>query len=182
MKRMAFMLCLVLLSFYVRPLLAHGGGEIVVAGEVAGPYRMTVWAAPNVIEAGKTIHITVGLGTAADNAPVLDAGILVEVFSPESNDLLLSTPATTERSVNKLFYETDFILEQAGAYPVSVVVNDGEAEVTFNMEVNPATFTMNWLLVGIIGLGLVIAVTVFKMWYSQADAGDEVVKPRRGKA
>jgi hypothetical protein len=144
--------------------LAHGGGLIHVAGEPAGDYRVTVWVAPNEVEAGKTMHFTVAVVEGENNDMILDADVGIEVFSVESGELVLSGPATTEQSVNKLFYEADFPqAPEAGMVTVVTTVNGrlGSGDVSFDLEIIPAKITINWLLIGIGGLVVVVVIGVF---------------------
>ena len=153
-----------LMATAVLPVFAHGGGLIHVAGEPAGDYRVTVWVAPNEVEAGKTLHFTVAVVAAENNDIILDADVGIEVFVAGADTLVLSGPATTEQSVNKLFYEADFPeAPDAGIYTVVTTVNGryGTGNISFDFEIIPAKTTINWLLVGIVGLVLVMVVGFF---------------------
>lgn len=131
-----------------------------MAGEAAGPYRVTVWVAPNEVEAGKQLHFTVAVVDGETNDMLLDAAVNVEVWAAGSAAPVLSGPATTEQSVNKLFYEADFEAPVKGMYTVATMVNgrSGPGEVTFDLEVVEAKPAVNWLLVGLGGLALVTVI------------------------
>jgi hypothetical protein len=168
MQRIKFVLLLIILGVLittaVMPVLAHGGGLIYVAGEEAGDYRVTVWVAPNEVEAGKTLHFTVAVVESENNDMILDAEVDMEVFAADYGELMLSGPATTEQSVNKLFYEADFPESpDAGTYTVVTTVNGryGTGDVSFDFEIIPAKTTINWLFIGIGGLVLVAGVSLF---------------------
>ncbi|MBE2222909.1 MAG: hypothetical protein IAF02_15295 [Anaerolineae bacterium] len=153
-----------LMATAVLPVLAHGGGLIYVAGEPAGDYRVTVWVAPNEVEAGKTLHFTVAVVAAENNDMILDADVTVDVFDTQSGELLLSAPATTAQSVNKLFYEADFPQAPgAGMYTAVTTVNGryGSGDVSFNFEIIPVKTRINWLLVGIVGLLVIVVIGFF---------------------
>ena len=155
----------------VMPVLAHGGGLIYVAGEPAGDYRVTVWVAPNVVEAGKTLHFTVAVVESENNDMILDADVNIDVYAAGSDTPILSGPATTEQSVNKLFYEADFPqAPEAGMYTVVTTVNGrlGTGDVSFDFEIIPAKPTVNWLVIGIGGL-VVVAVVGFFLSKHSAD-------------
>lgn len=139
-----------------RQALAHGGGVIYVAGETAGAYRVTVWVAPNVVEAGRQLHFTVAVVEDESNDMILDAVVDLEVWAAASGAPALSGAATTEQSVNKLFYEADFRAPDVGTYTVVTKVNgrSGSGEVAFELEVVEAKTAVNWLLVGLGGLAL----------------------------
>ena len=100
---------------------------------------------------------------AADDRPILDADVQVQVTAVADQQQVLSTPATTEASVNKLFYETDFVIDEVGEYQVSVIVAgpDGSGNATFPMTVAPAR-PMNWLAIGLAALVLVVAATLYR--------------------
>ena len=160
-----FLFCLLLwLTTAVSSTQAHGGGLIYVAGEPAGDYRVTVWVAPDEVEAGKTLHFTVAVVEAENNDMILDADVGIEVFTADSGELMLEGAATTEQSVNKLFYEADFPESPAaGTYTAVTTVNGryGSGEVSFNFEIVPAKTTINWLYIGIGGLIVIVVVGLF---------------------
>lgn len=142
---------------------AHGGGTVHVAGEVAGPYKVTVWVAPNTVEAGKTLHFTVAVVQDESNEPVLDAQVLLDVLAAGTDTAVLSGPATTAQAVNKLFYEADFVAPAAsGTYSVQAYVRgpEGEGTVSFDLAVEPAGRS-NLLLWGLGGILLIAGLGVF---------------------
>ncbi len=147
----------------VTAILAHGGGEIQLANAPIGPYKMTLWLNPPNPQAQQTTHITVGLAEPPNDAPMLDAAVQIDIIDTASGALILTTPATTEASINKLFYETDFTLPNPGIYEVNtrVVAPEGQGAASFSMEVTPASRT-NWLLIGFTGLGLVVLITLLR--------------------
>ncbi|MEM7116521.1 MAG: hypothetical protein AAF614_29070 [Chloroflexota bacterium] len=133
---------------------AHGGGELQITSEPVGPHLVSVWTNPPRARAGEVIHVTVGVAEQEDQSFVLDAEVLVEVFIEGEEEPVLSTTATTDRSTNKLFYETDFTLPDAALYTVVVTVlnKDGGGEVDFNMPVGAAS--NRWFgLIGVAALG-----------------------------
>ena len=162
-------LLLLLLLGPARSLRAHGGGLLQVAAEPAGPYKVSVWTSPTRLEAGSPGHITVSVAGEAD-APVLDAKVLVQIISGETGEIM-SVPATTAQSTNKLFYEADMILPEIGRYPMTIQINgsQGSGEVTFLIEVQPVANT-NWFLLGFIVLGLAISLFLFRLWEKQPAA------------
>jgi hypothetical protein len=145
----------------IRPLLAHGGGEIKIGREPVGPYKLTVWMNPPQAQPGETIHITVG-ALAEDDSPLLDAELLVEMTDVASGDIFITKPATTEQSTNKLFYETDFAAPNAGLYEISVTMTREtvSGQVAFQTEVKE-TRSVNWLVIGLVGVGVILAGTLF---------------------
>jgi hypothetical protein len=154
-------LVLVGLVGIVRPLPAHGGGEIKIGREPVGPYKLTIWMNPPQARPGETIHITVG-ALAEDDSPLLDAVIIVQMTDAASGVVVITKPATTEQSINKLFYETDFPAPDQGLYEISVAMTRGDVsgQAAFQTEIK-ATRNVNWLVVGLVGMGVVLAVVLF---------------------
>ncbi len=142
---------------------AHGGGEIQLAFVPVGPYKMTLWLNPPQPQAQQTMHITVGLATPPDDAPMLDAEVEIVVTDAENGRVVLTTHATTAASINKLFYETDFTLPDPGSYHVTARVSgpDGGGSAAFAMTVTPASPT-NWLLIGFGGLGVLFLLALVR--------------------
>lgn len=135
---------------------AHGGGDLQVAAEPAGPFAVSVWTNPPTALTNETVHLTVGVAQQGDGAPVLDAVVQVTVLAKsEATTAVLTVPATTEQSTNKLFYETDFVLPDSGTYTVVVAVRQaaGEGEVAFDLVVRPASNRWyGWLAAGVVAL------------------------------
>lgn len=164
MRRQLSLLILLLGLFCAVPLAwAHGGGEIQLVNAPVGPYKMTVWLNPPQPQAGKAIHITVGLAAPPDDAPMLDATMQVQVKAVAAQQIVVTTPATTEQSINKLFYETDFTVADAGAYEVTVFVDapGGSGSGTFTMPVSQARAT-NWLVIGLVALAAVVLLSIYR--------------------
>ncbi len=163
MKKPVLLLLLLSLIAAVPVLHAHGGGEIQIANAAVGPYTMTVWLNPPQPRTGETIHITVGLAEPPQFAPMLDAEVMVEITAVSEQRLVLTTPATTAASVNKLFYETDFTLDEAGDFNVLLNVNgpDGGGEAAFTMSLSSANRT-NWLFIGLAALVGIAGVSLFR--------------------
>jgi hypothetical protein len=145
----------------IRPLLAHGGGEIKIGREPVGPYKLTVWMNPPQAQQGETIHITVG-ALAEDDSPLLDAAMVVKMTNAANGDVVIDVPATTEQSTNKLFYETDFPAPDKGLYEISVAMSRGDVsgQVAFQTEVQTKR-NVNWLVIGLVGIGAVLAGALF---------------------
>ncbi|MCB9423322.1 MAG: hypothetical protein H6667_26240 [Ardenticatenaceae bacterium] len=161
MKRLAGLLVgLVMLVGGIRPLHAHGGGEIKIGREPVGPYKLTVWMNPPQAQPGETIHITVG-ALAEDDSPLLDAEMLV-TMTDVSGAIVITKPATNQQATNKLFYETDFPAPDEGLYEISVSMTRGDVsgQVAFQTEIQ-TTRGVNWLVVGFVGIGVVLAGALF---------------------
>ena len=141
MKRISVVFILIgFILCVAHPLFAHGGGTLqIVNAPVADAYQVSVWSAPVTVRAQDDIHITVGVGTLEDASPVLDATVQVDFYDLESGVLLVSEPATTEQSVNRLFYEADFAGLPQGDYEVVVAVGgaDASGSVEFELTIRP---------------------------------------------
>jgi len=164
--------CLLLTAYSllsVSPTSAHGGGIIQLAAVPAGPYQLTVWMNPGTAQAGRATHITVAVANGVDQSAVLDAAVHVEVWSRESGVQLLSTPATTEQSTNKLFYKTDFILPETGPIAVRVLVNGtaGEGQAEFTTNVQKPTNNV-WLAAFPLSAAVLAAVIIYHTWRSRS--------------
>ncbi|GJM41620.1 MAG: hypothetical protein DHS20C20_19020 [Ardenticatenaceae bacterium] len=152
---MALFLCLLPINH----LLAHGGGELKVGNAPIGRYLVSAWVNPPTVQAGQLIHVTVGIAQESNGEPVLDASVNVLIM--DQNGATVETAvATTEQSVNRLFYEADLDPISTGIYEMQVVVtgNEGEGEVSFPLEVVPRSILpwMAGILAGLIVIGLVV--------------------------
>ena len=137
---------------------AHGGGQLVAGPLQSGPYTLSVWVNPPQPRAGDAVHFTVGVGAAEDGAPVLDAQILITMQAVAQDAPAVSALATTEQSVNKLFYETDLNILRPGLYLTTVEVAGPEGEGALSVEIDVlAPSPVNWFLLGLVGLALVLA-------------------------
>ena len=169
--------CVMLLLCLVQPVSAHGGGILQIGSEPAGPFSVSVWTSPTRLEAGELAHVTGG-GADGNGEPVLDAAVLVEIVSLETGEVWF-TEATTEQATNKLFYEGDLRLPEVdGRYNMTIQIeNDqGRGDVTFAIELLPAGET-NWLMIAFIGLGLILSMTMFRLWEKQTTSS---LPPRKG--
>lgn len=147
------------------PVGAHGGGDLIARSVQAGPYTASIWVNPPDPRAKEVIHFTVGLASPEDGSPVLDADILVVMRYGDSGETAATAPATTEQSVNKLFYETDIEVPVEGEYEVDFQIEgaEGGGIITLVVEVKRAS-SVNWLAIGLAGLGLVL---VLGWWRSR---------------
>lgn len=136
---------------------AHGGGELIAGPIAAGPYTLSVWVNPPIPRAADAIHYTVGVASPEDGQPVLDAEIMVEMVSTGNSTLAASAPATTEQSINKLFYETDVQVSEPGLYETTFFVAGpaGEGSLAVDIMVEPPS-RINWLVIGLTGLAVII--------------------------
>ena len=139
--------------------LAHGGGELMVGNAPIGSYLVSVWVNPPAVQAGQVIHVTVGIAAENTGEPVLDANVAVQIVD-EAGVTVATAVATTEQSINRLFYEADLATLPTGNYEMQVLVTDsaGTGDVAFALEVVPRTI-WSWLVgaaVGLTVIGLVV--------------------------
>lgn len=160
MKRIILQFLLLAIFFAGTGLIAaHGGGDLIARSVQVGPYIASVWVNPPDPRALEPIHFTVGLASPADGSPVLDADIQVTMRDHSSGETTVTAPATTEQSINRLFYETDMEVPAAGEYETEFQIRGAEGEGTVSLLVkvqDPSR--VNWLVIGLAGLGLVVII------------------------
>jgi hypothetical protein len=154
------------------PVKAHGGGDLVAGPVQAGPYVVSVWVNPPQPRSQELTHFTVGLAEPQNRAAVLDAQVMVTMKLLDSDLEALSSPATTEQSINKLFYETDLELSDPGRYltSIDVIGSEGKGQVSLEIEVKPPP-PFNWFL---IGLGAIVIVLVLGWLRSRNSREDSI--------
>jgi hypothetical protein len=170
--KIVWTLCLLL---PIRPALAHGGGELQIGNAPIGNYLVSVWNNPPTARAERTIHVTVGVAQAGSGAPVLDATVMVLILNDRA-ETVATAPATTEQSVNRLFYEADLPGVPEGVYEMQVMVtgSQGGGEIAFPLVVEPVLL-WPWLG-GIVAAGGAVWL-VLRYWRQTA-----VTAPRRKTA
>jgi len=153
------------LLLFVSPSFAHGGGDLIAGPLPVGPYTVSVWLNPPDPRATEAIHYTVGVAAPIDGRPVLDAQIMVEMRARGDESPAISAPATTDQSVNKLFYETDFEVPAPGLYETIFYVSGSEGEGTLAVDIEVGSPSrINWLALGLAGLALMV---VWGWWRSR---------------
>lgn len=169
--------CFFLLSY--GSVYAHGGGTPRLTNEVAGPFRLYAWSSPEPLRVGE-VHLTLAVVLPPeDNRPVDETALFNDleqivtganvnitfrkVASPDSGDnadvteqiSVLALPS----DINPLYYEMDTVLEEAGAWVVTVDTSAdlGSGAVDFQVLVEDS-LTVNWAIVagGIVLLLLII--------------------------
>lgn len=145
-----------------RPVWAHGGGVVQISAVAAGPYRVTVWTAPQPVRAETPLHVTVAVAD-EDERPVLDVAVMVELYATASGRPVISGEATTAQSTNKLFYEIDFSPPETGPHRIEVTVAGaaGEGTVDFDVDIQPPR-NITWLVLGLVALAVMAAIGLFK--------------------
>lgn len=157
-----WLLILLLLLGGKTAVFAHGGGEIKVGRAPVGEYKLTVWLNPPQPQAGETVHVTVGVLGLNDEA-VLDAAVTVQVIDADGNTVI-DTAATTEQSVNKLFYETDFVLETAVSHQIITTLHKDETigSAEFTVDIAEAKPRLNYLWIGLAALIIIMSIGLWK--------------------
>lgn len=126
----------------LRPAQAHGGGTPQLTNVPFGPHLLSVWTNPTPARVG-VVHITAalaerveGVGGVTAGAPVLNQPVTLTLTPPAGGTPLTAT-ATHATADNKLFYEADMRLEQAGDWEVSLQAGDWGPQ-SFILTVQPA--------------------------------------------
>lgn len=142
--------------------LAHGGGELKAGNVAIGSYLVSVWVNPPTVQAGQVIHVTVGIADESSGEPILDAAVDVLIFD-EAGEVVATAVATTEQSINRLFYEADLATLPTGKYLMRVVTtgNAGNGDLAFGFEVVPRRL---WLWIGGTVVGLAVIALVVRSW------------------
>ena len=148
--------------------LAHGGGELQVANAPIATYQVSVWTNPPRAQANQPIHVTVGIATAVSGEPVLDAAVDVRVLDARGESVSMAA-ATTEQSINRLFYEADLDGVATGSYEVvvQVVGSEGRGDVVFPLEVSPRS-VWPWVGGGLVAGGVLWV--VLRWWQTDSKA------------
>jgi hypothetical protein len=157
-KRLKIALTIFLLLLFHRlSAMAHGGGDLVAGPVQAGPYIVSVWVNPPQPRTEEPLHFTIGVAQPENKAAILDAQVLVTMQLLGSDLTPLSAPATTDQSINKLFYETDLHLLEPGRYLTTIEIAGpkGQGDISLELDVIPPS-PFNWFLIGLAGIGLVL--------------------------
>lgn len=157
MRRLWQLFCLILLLLTASAIQAHGGGDLIAGPEPVGPYIVSVWLNPPDPRAAEPIHFTIGLASPINREPVLDAQIEVELRAVGNNSIADTAPATTDQSINKLFYETDLQVTNPNTYETIFFISgpDGDGSLMVPIEVsNPSN--IDWRMLGLVGLAIIV--------------------------
>lgn len=148
---------------------AHGGGALQVANAPIASYQLSVWTNPATARAGQPLHVTVGVAAAGTGEPVLDAAITVDLLA-ENGDVVQTAVATTEQSVNRLFYEADLSGTAAGTYKVQITLagSEGSGTLSFPLFVKPISI---WPWIGAVLAGGAVIGFGIRIWRKGQKAG-----------
>ena len=117
---------------------ARADGGAIRVQEVAGPYRITVWSAPEPLRAGPA-DLSVLVQRADDGSPALDAEVELRLEGPAPGPPVVAR-ATREQSTNGLLYAAAVTLPAAGTWRLLAAVRRGSdaVEVGGELPVAPA--------------------------------------------
>lgn len=136
--------------------MAHGGGELQLSNAPVEACQASVWLNPPQPATNDILHVTVGISDETQ-APVLDSTIGIEVV--QTDDIVQTAQATSEQSVNRLFYEADLEPLSAGVYEVVLQLQSPncEGDLSFPVEVNRSSnLTLYLLGIGLLGIGVFV--------------------------
>lgn len=155
---------------------AHNGGEPRLVDVEAGDFRLSVWTLPVPLKAGDLNFIVFVAESSASggstfvraNTPVLNADIKLTITPDDGGKSLVVYPSHA-RSVNKLFYEAYFRLDEVGSYKAVVLVesNGKTGTANFDFDLLQGAADINWFRYSGIAV-LVVAIGWF-VWQVQLD-------------
>ncbi|MCP5093925.1 MAG: hypothetical protein GY943_00070 [Chloroflexi bacterium] len=173
-----FSVWLIGLSFIVhQTVFAHGGGVLYATSEPVGNYTVSVWVNPPEPRENEAIHFTVGIA-GENQEPILDAAVMIDIYAPGEANPIISAAATTEQSVNRLFYEADIPEVNVGSYDVQVVIHaqENSGTVSFAVTILPPNYS-RWLLMGAISIILIGGGTFYFRKHSRAGGHQKLPLP-----
>jgi hypothetical protein len=112
--------------------------------QAAGPFTITVFAAPAVLGVGPA-DLSVLVQSRADGATVLDAGVAITAVPPVSTAATpVTADATHDAATNKLLYAATVALPVPGTWTARVTVQRGaeRADVSCELPVVPPEGTL----------------------------------------
>jgi hypothetical protein len=106
---------------------ARADGGLVQLYQTAGPFVVTVFAAPSPPRVG-SVDISVLAQDRADGRPALDVEVVVRLRS--EGGITIVGQATRNMAQNKLLYSTLMDLPEAGQWNLEVTIKQGESLVS----------------------------------------------------
>jgi hypothetical protein len=172
--RFGLMLAAALLLLWGAGTTVHGHagtGTPILANQDLGSHRIFVWVDPLEPRAGEEFHVALALTESlpgdetgfAGNA-VLNADVTVIMRHAQGEEL--TDKATHEKSINRVFYEAEFLPNRAGEWAVEIVVAtpQGDEGISFVQTVAEVA-EQSWLLpVSLGGGGLLLAGALFVLY------------------
>lgn len=175
-----WMILLLLMGAGPTPVFAHGGGPIQIANEPLCDSFVSVWLNPDPPQTNETLHFTVGI-SAQDSSPLLNKEVTIQIV--DDRGVVDSRQATTEQSVNRLFYETDFEPISGGAYTVNVILacDGSDASTQFSMVVERPSFLVLAIPYAVGGFLIFAAIFVWREWHKEQSGGNRPVRQTRSR-
>jgi YtkA-like protein len=133
--RRGLLLVAAVLAFSSR---AQADGGFVELHQEAGPFVVTVFAAPGPLRAGP-VDISVLVQDRPSGQPVLDAEVFVRLEGPGATTLV--ERATREAAQNKLLYSALLNLPEAGQWELEVTIKQGKETASIVGQVSAAAPT-----------------------------------------
>ena len=163
--------CLIWALFIVSTVGAHGFGKQMVAEEQAGPYTVSVWLDPATPTTHEPAHLTVSVSFEAEL--VHDAEITIHAQHTDSTKNLTST-ATHEQAVNKLFYEGELEFKNTGDWLIEISIDGehGQGQTAFGLTVTDENaLPIEWLVGGGIFAMTIIGGAVYELRKTRSEQG-----------
>ena len=147
------------------PLFADGGA--VLSRQEAGPFLITVFAAPVPLRAGP-IDLTVLVQARDSLQPVLDADVSIHLNGPSE----MAASASRSKAQNKLLYAATLNLPQAGQWEYAVSVHNGAGRATISgaIQAGPPAPPLASYAFYLAIPPLMIAIFALHQWLSRRDA------------
>jgi hypothetical protein len=145
----------------VWPVNAHGYGKQQLEQVEAGPYLVSAWTEPETVRVGDELHVTVSVQDKQEEF-VLDGSVQVAAVTETEAGRQVSSAASHEDAVQKLFYEAALHLDRTGRWTViiSIDAEPGTGEARFDLDVQEAqddALPWSWIGVGAVGVFVAIA-------------------------
>ena len=117
--------------------LARADGGTIRIQEDAGPFRITVWSAPEPLRVGAA-DLSVLVQRRGEGSPSLDAEVELRLDGPEAQPPI-EARATREQATNELLYAAAVTLPAAGTWRLRASVREGAdaVEVAGDLPVAP---------------------------------------------
>lgn len=139
--------------------LAHGGGTPQLTNEPVDSYLLSAWTSPNPALVG-AVHVTAALAEASTGAAVTDPEVHVTALPVSGAGAPITAEATHVDAEIPIFYEADLQFPAAGDWRLTIAIDGagGTGTATFTLPVRPAG--PNWLVLGLVGAGIVLVAGV----------------------
>jgi cytochrome c oxidase assembly factor CtaG len=117
-------------------------GAMVRMQGISGPFRVSVFTAPGLLDAGPT-DVSVLVQDRDSGEAILDAAVDLAMKAADGGSLHPSVRATRRKSANKLLEAATIDLPAPGSWNLSVVVRRGNTEATLSSQLDVASTGKN---------------------------------------